>query len=185
MPQRRLTAALALSVLIHLAFGFLPLSDEQRPAPWRPSSGRTELEATLRYVDTAASQDKRGLDHARQAAPPTASRGPVLFPVLDEPYYPSAQLTKRPQPTAGIDLEGPGLRPVVASGTIVLRLWIDARGTVVDAEPEATEMPPAFAAAAILAFKQARFIPGELHGRPVGTVMRVEIRYEDGRSPAP
>lgn len=182
VPQGRFAAALALSALMHLALGFLPLQDVRRSAsPDTPV--RDGLAATLRYADTAPSAP--GPAEAQPVGGPATGRGAEPIPFPEETYYPTARLTKRPQPTTAIDLEGPSLRPVVASGKIALRLWIDRRGTVVDAEVEAAEMPPMFAAAAVSAFKQARFIPGELDGRPVGAVMRVEISYEDGRSPGP
>jgi TonB family protein len=117
----------------------------------------------------------------RAEADQTAGAG--LLPVPGLAYYTTDRLTRRPQPLFPADLEPPELRPIIASGNIIVKLWISDRGEVAEVEVERSEMPPTFVRAAVAAFKRVRFSPGELNGRPVGTVMRVEVNYDDFRTP--
>jgi TonB family protein len=66
---------------------------------------------------------------------------------------------------------------------MILKLWISELGKVVEVEVEKSELPEAFSSAAINAFKQLQFTAGERHGLPVGSVMRIEVSYIDGRLP--
>lgn len=125
------------------------------------------------------------LDARPQTEPsrPAAAFAAGLLPLPSALYYPADRLTKRPQPAVGIDLDGPETRTIIASGKMILWLRIEDDGNVTEVEVERSELPGAFANAAITAFKHARFIPGELDGRRVGSVMRVEITYDDNRYP--
>ena len=58
-------------------------------------------------------------------------------------------------------------------------------GQVIEVEVEKTELPEAFSRAATTSFKQLRFAAGERHGQPVGSIMRIEVSYVDGRLPPP
>ena len=118
-------------------------------------------------------------------SPPPLERslGADLLPIPAPDYYPPEQLTKRPQPTKAAALDTPNTDPVVASGEITLKLWIDDFGEVANAEIEKTSMPEIFSTQAITAFKHLRFIPGERNGQRVRSVIRIEIKYEDGRVP--
>jgi len=98
-------------------------------------------------------------------------------------YYPTELLTKRPQSISFAELDTPNTNPIVASGEITLKLWIDDFGEVTNIEVEKTSMPKVFSTQAIAAFKHLHFTPGERNGQRVGSVMRIEINYKDGRVP--
>lgn len=105
-----------------------------------------------------------------------------LLPIEGITYYASSQLTQRPVPLTEIALDDPAIVPVVASGKMVMTLWINAQGEVENAAVEESGLPSLFTGPAIAAFKRLRFRPGELNGRSVGTIMKIEVTYEDGRS---
>jgi hypothetical protein len=56
---------------------------------------------------------------------------------------------------------------------------------VASVEVEKSELPEAVAASAAAAFGKLRFVPGQLNGRPVGSMMRIEVVYYDGAGPLP
>ena len=100
-------------------------------------------------------------------------------------YYTSDQLTKRAQPESVPKLDAPELGPVFASGTVILKLWINELGHVVSVDVEKTDLPQAYSKTAVAAFRNLRFAPGEIDGRHVGVMMRIEVSYGGGSSPAP
>lgn len=102
-----------------------------------------------------------------------------IFPIPTPPYYAADQLTKQPQPISIGDLETPETAVIVASGKLIVKLWIDDEGAVADAQVEDNDLPAAFAQAAVAAFKNSRFAPGEIGGVSVGAVIRIEVRCED------
>ena len=111
--------------------------------------------------------------------PDSAEVPPTPAPI----YYPTELLTKRPQSISFAELDTPNTNPIVASGEITLKLWIDDFGEVTNIEVEKTSMPKVFSTQAIAAFKHLHFTPGERNGQRVGSVMRIVINYIDGRVP--
>jgi hypothetical protein len=107
--------------------------------------------------------------------------GADLLPLPGVIYYPTSFLTVRPQPLAEANLDPPRLRPIVASGKVILTLWINPFGLASKVAVESTNLPEIFTSTAVDAFQSLRFKPGELHGQKVGAVMRVEVIYDDGR----
>jgi hypothetical protein len=65
------------------------------------------------------------------------------------------------------------------TGSLVLSLWINSVGKVVSISYEASELPEAFTTAIGEVFNQVRFIPGEIHGRPVNSILRIEIAHQE------
>lgn len=98
-------------------------------------------------------------------------------------YYPIERLTKRPQPTKATKLDAPAISPIVASGKIVMKLWISEWGDVHDAVVEKTDLPEKFSETAIAVMKQLKFTPGEFYGQRVAVIMKIEISYDDFRVP--
>ena len=96
-------------------------------------------------------------------------------------YYTPEQLTKRPQPLAKADLDPPDIKPILASGRLILKLWINARGRVARVDVESSSLPEKFTRTAVEAFEELRFEPGERDGQAVGSVLKIEVDYEDGR----
>ena len=65
-----------------------------------------------------------------------------------------------------------------------MTLWINALGEVEHAEVEASELPGLFTGPAVAAFKRLRFLPGEVQGRAVGAMMKIEMSLADDRAGA-
>ena len=130
-----------------------------------------------------ASAERSANEEPRPALNRTEGFG--LLPLPAPTYYTTDQLTKRPQPTAEAELDTPELGPIPASGTIVLKLWITALGDVIAVDVEKTDLPEIFSTTAAAAFRNLRFVPGEINGQPVNTMMRIEVIYDDGRKPLP
>ncbi len=195
---RRLAAAFALSCLLHAAIVFLPFLGMSVAETHTAQAGRQALPATLdatlvpdgggrprEPAQTARTQPLVADGQAAQTQPRSQQRaqGLGLLPVPAQEYYTTDQLTRRPQPLAVAELDSPELKPFVATGKLVLRLRIDPRGTVVEVAVEKTELPEVFARTAIAGFLGLRFQPGEVNGRPVGALMRIEVTYDDSRIP--
>jgi hypothetical protein len=100
-------------------------------------------------------------------------------------YYATGLLTKRPQPLGSFEqLDPPELKAFIASGKMVLHLWIDDRGYVARAEIESSTLPPLLTRKAAAHFERLRFTPAERSGFIVGTIMRIEVSFDDPRRPA-
>jgi len=155
-------------------------SHESPPAAMQEQMPERRFTASLAAAPLAAPTEIAG---AAAASEPAEGMG--VLPFSAPHYYPTDQLTRRPQPLGSANLEGPDIPPVVASGKIILRLWIDEFGEVNEVEVEKTELPDGFSRSATAAFKRLRFTPGERAGVRVGSVMRIEVSYDDARSPAP
>jgi hypothetical protein len=106
---------------------------------------------------------------------------PASTPLPGIVYYPTQFLTAHPQALTEAILDTAEIRPIVASGRVVLTLWINPSGETVKIAVVASDLPHKFVKTAVVAFEQMRFKPGELHGQKVGSVMKIEISYDDGR----
>ena len=133
---------------------------------------------------------------AKEAGPPNQPAQPVtvenqqlapernaLAPPLPLPaptFFTTDQLTKRPELLSDPPkLEVSESMPAFTSGKVVLKVWINERGAVISVELEDSDVPDAVAAAATAAFEKLRFEPGEINGRPVATLMRIEVSYDE------
>jgi hypothetical protein len=99
-------------------------------------------------------------------------------------YFPSDQLTVRPYPLTVLD--DPGMLGPELDGRgdrVVLKVWISDSGEVTEMETEFTDMPVRIHEATVAAFRRMRFMPGEIDGRRVGSIMRIEMTYKDFRLP--
>jgi len=184
----RLCAALAVSFLLHVALLFMPhLGARSGGAPQAP---RARIDVVLKPLAPAAAGDKAGASAppaprgARDTEPqppgPPRPRAPELLPLPAPTYYTVDQLTKPPQPLSQPDLTPPQIARSI-SGNVVLKLWISELGEVVSAEVEKSDLPPKISRTAAQAFAKVRFAPGEIDGRRVGSVMRLEVTYGRGR----
>lgn len=197
----RLRVALALSCLLHGALVLLPFLGQSAAEMRLVLKGKQNpphvINATLvlagehKFSDVAvpaAAQsvpDPSAPDRpADEAQPLTQQRavGAGLLPLPAPVFYTMDQLTKRPQPLAEANFDPAEIRPIVASGQIVLNLWINEFGAVTDVTVERTDLPEVFSRTAVAAFKTLRFSPGERYAQPVRSLMRVEVTYDDGRA---
>lgn len=184
----RLFVALVCSCLLH-AIVYL-LSDLVAPGRYAVSGGTKgrpyALSATL--LATAHSSPEAPLSGAAPAdslegsdagtetekaasndAPPAGG-----LPLPEVIYYPTSQLSIGPKALTQVELDAPEIRYSTASGRVVLNLWINESGEVAKASMEITELPEPVTTAIVEAFRKLRFKPGELDGRVVGSVMKIE-----------
>lgn len=112
-------------------------------------------------------------------ATPSVSKGSSMLPMEGKAFFPTSALTKLPQPTVYIELN-PADKPWgLVEGKIIITLWINEQGRVVDTQVEANELPPAVGEFVVSAFTKTGFVPGQRLGKVVGTIMRVEVQYDD------
>ncbi|MBI4985642.1 MAG: energy transducer TonB, partial [Rhodocyclales bacterium] len=137
-----------------------------------------------RNASAASTLHPLAIERDPESPPSQHSEGANLIPLPAPAYYTSDRLTKRPQAQYVAELDTLETQSVIASGKIVLQLWINDQGSAVNVLVEKSDLPDVFTNAAVAAFRQSRFLPGELNGRRVGSIMRIEVSYDDGRSPA-
>jgi hypothetical protein len=203
-----LVSSLAISVLFHLALISLPLigGGHTLPGKYVATTNRhlsTELSITFREASHNVAPVSESTDLVAETIaspveiPPQnialkdgevsspSDKDPVgnILPIPTSIYYTTDQLTKHPQAIEMAELDAPEVRPFKVSGRIVLKLWIDSQGRVANAVVEDTELPTIFSKVAVDAFMHSRFTPGERDGVKVGTVMRIEVGYEDKSLP--
>jgi TonB family protein len=184
--------ALAVSFLLHGALVFMPpLGTSTAVAPPRArgaeSLGRARsfdvtLEQAAEPAGTTGSPAREARKEDAQPAPPP-SRGIDLLPVPAPAYYTVDQLTTLPRAASRPVLDVPKAVARRVSGRVVLRLMIDELGNVESVEVESTNLPKAVYELATKAFANLRFAPGEIDGRRVRTLLKVEIDYKDGLRP--
>lgn len=184
----RLAVALAVSGLLHAAAVWVP-GPEGRSALSPPASG---LEVTLRVPEPApagvpkttdrAAASARGKPAAQQA-PSTSMRPPgaPLLPIPASYFYGAEHLTKHPRPASRPRFDLSQIPASFTTGRVILKVWIDALGNVVAVEVETSDVPDPVSAGAARAFRELSFIPGEIRGRRVASVMRIEVLYLEGK----
>lgn len=178
--DRYLPIALLASGLLHIALVLLSsphlgiernATDLQHPVPAltarleRPTpEPKTDTHAGLAVAELATTKNPKG----RSAAPPSA---------------PTPGMTRGAYPLDSVDLDIPEARLPTVRGTLVLRLWISAQGQVTAFEPESTDLPEEYVTAVGETFATVRFAPALKNGRPVASVLRIEIHTEDAAAP--
>ena len=206
--SKRLAACLAVSCLLHAALVLMPylgvskalsrlaLPGGQKPNPARSLNATLSRESRSSFAAAApAPQAAAGggkgdpaAERVSNEAPRpalTRTEGMGLLPLPAPAYYSSEQLTKRPLPTAEAALDTAETWAIPATGKIILKLWIDERGEVTAVDVEKSELPEIFSKTAAAAFKTLRFLPGELHGQRVRSMMRIEVIYDDSQRAPP
>jgi protein TonB len=94
-------------------------------------------------------------------------------------YWAAADLNVRPQIKTHVMPEYP---PELLSGTrgrVVLDLYLSTTGTLDRIRVVKAEPPGRFEQSAFKAFSGARFTPGMRKGKPVATLLRIEVTYGD------
>lgn len=116
-----------------------------------------------------------------QATPSPQSPLPTVdIPLIEDPtYYTAKQVDIHPQAVEPITPEFPEAAAAAGiEGFVTLRLLIDATGvvreiSVVDAQP-----PDTFEAAALNAFRNARFVAAQRNDRPVKSDVLIKVMFE-------
>lgn len=176
---RRLYVALVVSCLLHVGLVLMPYFGKSTAVT--PSAALGVLKS-----GPARALEVR-LEQARAEPRPRTDlrRGSDSLPIPAPVYYSSDQLTKPPRPTSEPRLDVPRSIARSVSGTVVLRLWIDELGNVASVEVESSNLPETVSGTAAGAFGKLRFIPGEIDGRRVRTLMRIEVAYGQATRPPP
>jgi TonB family protein len=190
--RKRLAVAIVLSLLLHAVVLVMPspgtgagakaVRDAPRALEIRLERG--EPPAAIAEVAPAAVAATAPPPPPSEPARPEGrlSRGLDLLPVPADPYFTTDRLTKQPIATSQPSLFIPRQTARYVSGRVLLKIWISEFGAVEEVEVEHSNLPETVSAFAAAAFRKLQFEPGEVDGRPVGVLMRVEIAYVDGRA---
>ena len=170
----RLYAALMVSCLLHAALVLMPYFGTGARGAQKPAAARA-LDVRLEPASASA---------AMAAGKPSA-RGTGLLPIPAPTYYRSDQLTRPPRPTSQPKLDVPRAVARSVSGRVILKLWINELGNVDSVEVESSNLPETVSGPAAAAFGKLRFVPGEIDGRRVRALMRIEVAYAAGKRPPP
>lgn len=196
--QARLILALVLSLALHLALVFLvQVKPATRPetrvkvlqvniAGHMPAGKRQTAEVLPppQEPEPAATPDKP-VD--QPFAPPAASVHPpqsplpaVDIPLVEDPtYYTARQVDVHP---AALEPVNPAFPDAAAQGGVqgfvTLRLLIDDAGRVREMSVVEAQPPDTFEAAALDAFRNARFAPALRNGRPVKSDVLIRVSFE-------
>jgi TonB family protein len=178
---KRLYAALTVSCLLHAALLLMPDDFGTSPGVSPPAARSAQKPGAVGVLDVRLEQ----AGGSAAAAAGNATRGSDLLPIPAPTYYRTDQLTKPPRPASQPDLDVPRKVARSVSGKVVLQLWIDERGNVDSVEVESSNLPKTVSGIAAAAFAKLRFAPGEIDGKRVRVLMRVEVVYANGKRPPP
>jgi hypothetical protein len=189
---RRLYAALVVSCLLHAAIVVMPylggsnavsltvVRGGQKAAPARILNVRLIAESD-RAAAVADNPGPEASASGEQPLPvPERSLGIDVLPITAPAYFAPDQLTKRPQAMSVPSLAVPETAPAFGTGKVVLKVWINDHGGVDSVDVETSDVPEAVAGTAAAAFRKLHFVPGEINGRPVGSLLKIEVVYEEG-----
>jgi len=124
---------------------------------------------------------QRGVDSVSGQTPPEMAGGMIGGGAGSDAfdgYIPTDRLTRKPRALSEVRIEGENESTPVLAGKVVMRLRIDAQGNVVGVQAEGSDFPEEVSTLFLDAFRRMRFSPGEIEGRPVAVVMRIEAGYE-------
>jgi TonB family protein len=194
----RLAGALVASLFGHvlLLSWPVPLSMGGEPGSVRPAASALRVSLNLiaetqpilaREVDPTAGSAVPPAPAARpdgaQDAAPGQQGAPGAIPLHG--YYPAARLSRMPEGIGRFDVQPPADGDTGIGGKMTLRVWISAKGEINSVRVLASELPAAYAEAALAAFEKMRFEPGEINGVPVQSWVDVVVEYADfGREAA-
>lgn len=102
----------------------------------------------------------------------------VAGAIPQETYFLLSELEEPPRILNDIDQNPANLEAYAQGGRVVLQLWIDEQGNVVDQELVETMLSSVFVDNAMKNFAQAKFIAGIKYGRPVKSKVKVIINYD-------
>jgi protein TonB len=185
--HRRLAAAFLGSIALHAAAAAVldvRGTGEQSKDPVGQANPLV-LHAVLRLERAKPPQAPR----AAEAEPTVLAQAPVapqqapahpLATVPETHYYKSSELQVRPsittneRPESPVSALGSGV-----TGTVILRLFVDADGHVERVQTVSSEPQGYFEEAAEKAFQAAAFTPGYRDGRPVPVQIVIEVLFEE------
>jgi len=168
---------------------FVPGSTPQRSAPQAEQLPAADRAETLVAGPGRSQQQEGPLPHkeATQAtAEPVAggSHGLLRSADPDTDYLPRSALTRAPRAQAPVAIDYPYFDGEADHYTGEFDLFIDDTGGVVRVATATPDLPGILTHAVREAFLAARFVPGEVDGRPVRSRVRIEVTFDSQRSPS-
>ncbi|MDO8206916.1 MAG: energy transducer TonB [Gallionella sp.] len=189
----RLAIILSLSLLVHLAIIYgvpwSPVGEKNIARSANMQQGQHRLTVTLTPTPRAAAPqaiEKTDVMEVADVDTETNMAGDsglsttdtLISTALDSRYFTLAELDQHPAIARDISDNPPELLEYSQGGEIVLRLWIDKTGNVVNVDTVSSNLPPVFVDSARAGFLQAVFLPGRKNGNTVATVMDIVVSYE-------
>lgn len=187
-------ASLLISVTVHVllfAYATQPKNPGGRETSVRAS--QTLLRAVLVSTpaateDTSVAVDRVVLEEESKPEPepvaalPDGDDGSEADGMAN--YYSASLLSQMPKPITSLAaiLADRGEQPTVeqaSRGQVVIRLWINRSGNLDRLSVISSELPENLERAAVAAFGQMRFTPGEIDGIAVMTWVDVVLKYGD------
>ncbi|HZW24213.1 MAG TPA: hypothetical protein VFF26_01905 [Gallionella sp.] len=144
-----------------------------------PGTQPTTIQSSKKsLIEKTVAQDSTGADADTDKAGNKFSLSEKgLSLAIDQHYFGLAELDERPFVIQDIPGDPPELQDFPQGGKLILRLWINEEGKVINAEPVSSELPKAFIDSARNGFLISRFAPGRIRGNAVGTVMDIVLNY--------
>lgn len=143
--------------------------------------GRSENANSSLSVSDRATM-RAGESNERTSAPGLFGVVPIL-PVessdVSRSYIPSEKLDIRPVPIGPVIVPPPTVDIFLSEqGRLVLELFVDEQGYVVNVEIESSDVPRSVADAAVETFKATRMRPGVKAGVFVKAKMKIQVDYD-------
>ncbi len=170
---RRLGLALLLSLLLHAAW-LLPgyLGPTPQIGPGSTAENPLVLTTRLSHPENGTPTEPFSETAVNQSPPANQE------PAAPQGYFRAERLSRPPHPLGAVNLDIPETQLLTASGTLVLTLWIDDQGRVLSFKVDGPDLPEEYTTAVAEAFSAARFAPGEIRGRKVNSILKVEIKHD-------
>ncbi|UCV02489.1 energy transducer TonB [Dechloromonas denitrificans] len=200
---RSLLLALVLSILVHALVAIVSVKEREggdvgarsvvfarlvSRAAVAVAAGEEQIDNGVEPLgivsDDRPTRIEEGIGSDEQSFPKHDANPSSGVTFAKQEYFSSESLTVRPYPiTLLADVEATEIGPGEMFGRTVLKVWISATGGVAAMETEFSDMPEPFRRAAVAAFERMRFMPGQVDGKPVGSIIKIEIGAEDFRLP--
>lgn len=173
--RKSLLACLLVSLLLHALVFVLPVDRKGLGGgAWERSVGRIALVVELSGKSLAAADANTGMPQPsalvpqwRQGGKPSDASGLI--------YLPASALDQLPEMIGDVDHEFDSRG---AKGYLILKLQVGADGNVVDAKVLTSTLAAELEPEITRRFRQARFRPGEIAGRPVGSEIIIQVDVE-------
>lgn len=194
-------ASLLISVTVHVLL-FAHATQPKNPGGRETSvrASQTLLRAVLVSTPAATEDTSVAVDRVvlKEESKPEPEPEPVAaLPDGDDAseadgvanYYSASLLSQMPKPKTSLAaiLADRGEQPTVeqaSRGQVVIRLWINRSGNLDRLSVISSELPENLERAAVAAFGQMRFTPGEIDGIAVMTWVDVVLKYGDLAAPS-
>lgn len=185
----RFGACLLLSLMLHLTSGLI-FSGSRSAVTAKTVAIRSPSVSviTADLVQSISAQKPPELIAETQGTPPLPSKPPVLPQTTPSEtksgarilpkYFAPEELSRKPLLRQAISLDTLDLPPETASGTVSIRLLLNAEGAVEDVIVGQSTLPQALVNTAVKVFSVASFEPGQIAGTPVRSQFVLEFRYE-------